>query len=128
MAQFADLDARGGERRGDLVERNGVRVVVADEERPAPEAQDLLGAAFEQVRLHAEAAAAEQEGRILSGGEFAVCHGGVVAGFRETVIAGTPTILPNAPAGVLYVRADFVYDLAQIFHGTHSKRKGGGAP
>ena len=118
MAELADLGARGGERRGDLVERDGVRVVVAHEERPAAEAQDLLGAAFEQVGLHSEAAAAEQEGRILSGGEFVVCHGACAAGLGGgpgAIFAGTSTILPKAAPCVLYGRAGFVYNLAQIF-------------
>lgn len=37
-----------------------------------PEAQNLLGAGFEQMRLHAEASAAEEEGGVVGDGEGAV--------------------------------------------------------
>ena len=69
------LDAGGAERGGDRVEGGGVRVVVADEERMASEADNLLGALFQQMLLHAEAAAAEEEGGIFSRGEFVGFHG-----------------------------------------------------
>ena len=75
VAQLAELDACGGKRRGDLVERDGVRVVVADEKRVASEADDFLGAVFEQTLLHAEAAAAEEERGVLPRWERIGRHG-----------------------------------------------------
>ena len=75
VAQDLRLHAGGAKRRRDLVEGNGVGIVVADEEWMAPKADDLLGAVFKEVLLHAEAPAAEEEGGVRGSWEFVRLHG-----------------------------------------------------